>query len=291
MPHQVRSFLWTVTVALTLAAHPVTAQDRLSDNRLDPRFADTPMITDPFDFNIGGFLIDLNTSAAIGGGSGLGSVIRLEDLLGLDEDQSLLRLGFRWDFAHRHSIGVTWFSISRGASGYFDATVDFVDLRFIGTYESEFDVDYYGLEYRYSLINNNRIDAGFSAGINTFDIYAAIEGDAYLIAEIPSNPIVEYHRATADIIAPVPGIGIFLDYALTKKLILSSGFQFVDLSIGGYDGRFLDSRVTLDWFFTRHFGIGGGLAGTDIQVIYTGDDPYRIEYSYSGVLFHLRGSF
>lgn len=291
MHFQPRRLLWTGIVMMAVIVHPVTAQERISENRLDPRFADTPVITDPFDFTLGGFLIDLSTSAAIGGGSGLGSVIRLEELLGLDEEQSLLRLGFRWDFAHRHSIGVTWFSISRGASGLFDETVDFVDLRFIGTYDSDFDVDFYGLDYRYSLINNNRVDAGFAAGINTFDISAAIEGDAYVIAEIPANPIVEYHRATADIIAPVPSVGIFLDYALTKKLIISSGFQFVDLSVSGYDGRFIDVGVTLDWFFTRHFGIGGGLAGTDIQVVYTGDDPYRIEYSYSGVLFHLRGSF
>ncbi len=51
--------------------------------------------------------------------------------------------------------------------GTFDETVDFVDLRFIGTYESDFDVDFYGLEYRYSLINNNRVDAGFSAGCSS----------------------------------------------------------------------------------------------------------------------------
>ncbi|MEE4273512.1 MAG: hypothetical protein V2I67_17695 [Thermoanaerobaculales bacterium] len=291
MHHRFCSVLSAALITMTVTVLPLTAQERLSENRLDPRFADTPMITDPFDFNLGGFLIDLNTSAAIGGSGGLGSVIRLEELLGLDANQSLLRLGFRWDFAHRHSIGLTWFSISRGASGHFDEYVDFVDLRFVGDYESEFDVDFYGLEYRYSLINNNRIDAGFSAGISTFDIYASIEGEAHAIGDVPSTPVIEYRRADADIIAPVPGIGIFLDYALTKKLIISSGFQFVDLSISGYDGRFVDSRVTLDWFFTRHFAIGGGLAATDIQVAYTGDDPYRIDYSYSGILFHVRGSF
>jgi hypothetical protein len=272
-------------------ADPAAAQDKLSQNRLDPRFEDTPMITDPFDFNLGGFLVDLNTSAAVGSGLGFGSIIQLEEILGLEKDQSLLRLGFRWDFARKHSIGLTWFAISRTSSGFFDETIDFDDLRFIGYFESEFDVDYYGLDYRYSLINNNRVDAGFSFGVSTFDFSVGIEGDAYLAAEIPTNPIVEYRRATAEIIAPVPAIGMFIDYALTRRLIMSSRFQFVDLSISGYDGRFLDLQLTVDWFFTRHFGIGGGLASTDISVTYTGDDPYRIDYRYSGILFHLRGSF
>ncbi len=270
---------------------PVGAQEKLSRNRLDPRFADTPMITDPFDFSLGGFIVDLNTSAAVGSGVGLGSIIQLEKILGLDEDQSLLRLGFRWDFARKHSIGLTWFAISRGSTGFFDETVDFVDLRFVGYYESQFDVDYYGLDYRYSLINNNRVDAGFSFGVSTFDFSVGIEGDAYLVGDHPTNPIFEYRGATADIIAPVPAIGMFIDYALTRKLIVSNQIQYVDLSISGYDGRFMDIQVTVDWFFTRHFGIGGGIASTDITVTYNGDDPYRIDYRYSGILFHLRGSF
>lgn len=272
-------------------ASPVDAQEKLSQNRLDPRFEDTPMITDAFDFSLGGFLIDLNTSAAVGSGIGFGSIIRLEEILGLEENKNLLRLGFRWDFAHKHSIGLTWFSISRSSSGLFDETIDFDDLRFVGYFESQFDVDFYGLEYRYSLINNNRVAAGFSFGVSTFDFSVGIEGDAYLIGEIPSNPIIEYHVATADIIAPVPSIGMFIEYAVTRKFIVSSKVQYVDLSISGYDGRFMDVELTVDWFFTRHFGIGGGLASTDITVIYNGDDPYRIDYRYSGILFHLRGSF
>ena len=286
---------WPVVVFFGLLAlvstSPIAAQDKLSQNSLDPRFADTPMITDPFDFSLGGFLVDLNTTAAIGGVGGFGSVIRLEEILGLDEDQTLLRLGFRWDFARKHSIGVTWFSISRGSAGFFDETVDFLDLRFVGFFESQFDVDYYGLDYRYSLINNNRVDAGFSLGVSTFDFSVGIEGDAYLVGEHPTNPIVEYRRAATDIIAPVPAIGMFVDYAVTRKLIVSSKVQYVDLSISGYDGRFMDIQLTVDWFFTRHFGIGGGVASTDIQVTYNGDDPYRIDYRYSGILFHLRGSF
>jgi len=286
---------WSVVVLFGLLvlvfASPVEAQDKLSQNRLDPRFADTPMITDPFDFSLGGFLVDLNTTAAIGGTGGLGSIIRLEEILGLDESQKLLRLGFRWDFARKHSIGVTWFSISRASSGLFDESVDFLDLRFVGFFESNFDVDYYGLDYRYSLINNNRVDAGFSFGVSTFDFSVGIDGDAYLINEHPTNPIVKYHGAAADIIAPVPAVGMFVDYAITRKLIVSSQVQYIDLSFSGYEGRFTDIQLTVDWFFTRHFGIGGGIASTDIQVAFTGDNPYRIDYRYSGILFHLRGSF
>lgn len=282
-----------VLTVLLMAAftQTVSAQERLSQNQLDPRFSDVPIITDPLDFSIGGFLVDLNTSAAVGGTAGIGSVIRLEEILGLDENQQILRLGFRWDFARQHSIGLTWFSISRASSGFFEESVDFVDLTFVGYYDSKFDVDYYGLDYRYSLINNNRVNAGFSFGISTFDFSVAMEGDAYLIGDVPTNPIIEYHVATADIIAPVPAIGMFIEYAVTRKLIVSSKVQYINLSVSDYDGRFMDLELTFDWFFTRHFGIGGGVASTDITVAYNGDDPYRIDYRYSGVLFHLRGSF
>ena len=291
MSSRIQALVVLVGLLLVVLVHPAWAQEKLSQNQLDPRFEDTPIITDPFDFSVGGFLVDLNTSAAFGGSSGLGSVIRLEETLGLDESQQLLRIGFRWDFARKHSLGLTWFSISRGSTGLFDEEVDFVDLRFVGYYNSTFDVDYYGLDYRYSLINNNRVNAGFSFGISTFDFSVGIDGDAYLIAEIPTQPIVKFHAASADIIAPVPAIGMFIEYAITKRLIVSSKVQYVDLTVSGYDGRFMDLEFTVDWFFTRHFGIGGGVASTDISVAYTGDDPYRVDYRYSGILFHLRGSF
>jgi len=43
------------SVLALVFASPAAAQDKLSQNRLDPRFADTPMITDSFDFSLGGF--------------------------------------------------------------------------------------------------------------------------------------------------------------------------------------------------------------------------------------------
>jgi hypothetical protein len=281
----------TAAVLLVAFAPTLAAQSRLSENALDSRFSDVPVITDPFDFTLGGYIIDLDTAAAIGNNKGVGSLIRLEEILGLESHQQLLRVGFRWDFARKHSIGLVWFSISRGAIGEFDETIDFEDLRFVGEYESQFDVDYYGLDYRYSLINNNRVDAGFSLGVSTFDFSVALEGEASVIGGDEPDPEIEYRQAAADIIAPVPAIGMFIDYAVTRRLIVGSSVQFVDLTISGYQGRFMDLAFTVDWFFSRHFAIGGGLASTDISVTYTGDDPYRVDYRYSGVLFHLRGSF
>lgn len=260
-------------------------------NTPDPRFADTPILTDSVDFIVGGYLIALDTSAALGGAYGLGSVLQLEEILGLDTHQNLLRLGIDWNVARKHSIGLTWFDISRSASGFFEESVDFLDLTFAGHYESTFNVSYYGFEYRYSLINNNRIDAGFSLGVSTFDLSVSIAGEATVIGDDPSQPEIEVREAAADILAPVPAFGMFIDYAITRRLIVGSTVQYIDLTVGDYDGRFMDLAFTVDYFVSRHFSIGGGLASTDITFADTGDDPYRIDYRYSGVLFHVRGSF
>jgi hypothetical protein len=57
-------------------------------------------------------------------------------VLGFDDNQGPLRLGFRWDLARTHSLGLTWFSISRDSSGEFDEPCDFLDRRFMGAFES-----------------------------------------------------------------------------------------------------------------------------------------------------------
>jgi hypothetical protein len=52
-----------------------------------------------------------------------------------------------------------------------------------------------------------------------------------------------------------------------------------------------DSRITFDYYISRHVGIGGGLSTTDISVSKSGEDPFRVQYEYSGVLFYVTTVF
>jgi hypothetical protein len=67
-----------VVVVVAIRAGTAEEQDRLADNRPDPRFEDSPVITDLFDFSLGGSSVDYNTTAAVGTGDVFGSLRPLE---------------------------------------------------------------------------------------------------------------------------------------------------------------------------------------------------------------------
>ena len=257
----------------------------------DARFVDTPLLTDRFSLSMGGFLMSFDSSAAAGVGSGLGGLIDIEELLGIDPNQNVFRLDGLYRFDHHNSVAFGYWGVRRSAEGAFSATVDFLDLEFVGDYSSESTIRCYQLTYRRSLVNNGRIDAGLTFGIGTFAIGLEIEGEVEVIGDDPDNPAIEGATAIEDIIAPVPAVGLFIDYALGPRWLLRAHAAVLDLDVSDYSGRFIETRLTMDFYFSRHFGVGGGISNTDLKVSYDGEDPFLFDYNYSGFLVYLSTSF
>jgi len=258
----------------------------------DPRFANTPVLTDRFSLGIGGYLIDLNTVASAGVGSGIGSVIILEELLGLEPNQTLFRVDGLYRFSPRHSLSFGFFDLHRSSGGEFDEPVDFLGARFVGDFESRFNMLVLGAVYRYSFINDGRVEAGITAGVTAFDFGIGIRGEVTVIPDNPDDsPREEQGSEEHDVLAPVPAVGMFINYAFTPKLVFRAGAQFLTLDVAEWEGWFIDTHITVEYFFSEHVGVGGGFSGTDIRVVYNGEDPFRFEYRYNGILGFLALSF
>jgi hypothetical protein len=257
----------------------------------DPRFADTPQITDRLVFNLGGYLTEFSSTASAGSGSGIGSAINLEQL-GLKDESDVLRFDGLYRFNAKNALVFGYYGFSRDASGELDEEIDFLGLRFVGDYYASNDVDAYTIGYRRSLINTGRIDAGLSLGLSTFDFRVALEGEVVVIGDGNDPlPIIERRVSAKDLLAPVPSVGMFINYALSPRLILNLAAGFFDLDIDDYDGRYLEIRASIDWFFARHWGLGFGLGNTDVRVVNSGDNPYRFDYQYDGFLLYLSASY
>jgi hypothetical protein len=275
-----------VVVSASLAA-PVEAQIK-GQVIADPRFAETPILTDRFNLSLGGYLIDFDSQAAVGFGSGVGSIINLEELLGLDTSQQVFRLDGMYRFNRHNSIAFTYYGVRRTSSGEFEETIDFLDLDFVGRFEAETTVNLYAFTYRRSFVNNGRTDAGMSFGLSTFDMSVGLEGEVRIIGSDPDEPpLIEERGGREGIIAPVPTLGMFIDHALSPRWILRASAGFLDLDIGDYSGRYIETQITVDFFVSKHVGVGGGLSGSDIKVSYSGDDPFRFDYRFSGFVFYL----
>lgn len=111
-----------------------------------------------FSINLGAFASTIDSSMRIGA-NGIGVDIDLEDLLGLESDQSVFRIDAVWRFSQnrRHRFDLSWFSYHRSSTKKVqdDFEVENPDGSIItipvdSTVNSTFDIDIYKGEYSYS---------------------------------------------------------------------------------------------------------------------------------------------
>ena len=63
------------------------------------------------------------------------------------------------------------------------------------------------------------------------------------------------------------------------------------MAIGDIDGRLVDTRLSIDYFFSRHVGIGLGVNGTDLRYKDSGDKPVLAEYRQNGAVAYVSLAF
>ena len=280
---------FVVACAVPALADPLDGQDH-----------ESRVLSDNWYFSLGWFGADISTDVAFGFGDHIGTSIRLEDELQLAENKDSARLGFKYRFNRKHAISLGAFRINRTATSVIEDDIEVQGpgeddgLRFgVGaTLDSTLDADFLGIYYNYSFYNNGKIDAGINVGFSTYDFGLDLAGQAELIDE-DGNPIggTEFRSTSESVVAPVPAYGIFLNSAIRKNVIFTFTSQGLHLDVGDIEGRVSDTRGTVEWFFLKNFGVGGGVTNTNIEVQETGEDPFRVEYDYGGFVFYFAGVF
>ena len=265
--------LFAVFLLLATLVPVATAQE-------SEEIQETRYLGDRFSIRIIGGLVDLNTDVAAG--QGLGALIDLEDVLGFDEQISTFGLeGFyRFTKNRKHAIQFRYANFDRDAHAVVEGSVPILDLEFTGAIASEFVNQVATVEYQYSFINNGKTEAGISAGLAVYKYDLVLAGEI-VIDNDPEQ--TEFRSENVDVIAPVPGVGFFINQALRKNLILELKTSFVDLEIGEHNGRIFSTWVSLTWFFSRHVGFGLGLSGSDVIYEKAGDTKIKVNMRQSSI--------
>jgi len=199
----------------------------------------------------------------VSAGRDLGALVNLEDLLGFDDQVTTWSLDafFRLTKNQRHTIRVSYADYSRDAYAAVEGTVPIFDVEFLGELDSSFGNRIGTVIYQYSFTNTKKTEAGIAAGLGFYDYSLSLSG-RYIIGNDPN--LAEFGRRSEQVLAPVPTVGFFVNYAILPSLILDFRTSFIDLSIGVHEGRIFNNSANLTWYFSRHFGLGLGLAGSDV---------------------------
>jgi len=248
----------------------------------DTNWSVHPALTDRWTFQLGAFHPKIETSARLNSATGgIGTQLSFESELGMSDTKTTgtflagVRLGERW------RMEFEYFTLSRDGSRVANRSINWGNQTFaINTVVgSSFDTDIYRLSGGYSFVKDKQKEFGISLGLHATDISASI-GAGTVGAQ------------QADVLAPLPTIGIYGAYAFSPKWLLSGRVDYFSLSSGDYDGSLVNFTAGLDYRFTRNFGVGAGWRYVDYDLTVT-KTRYNggITYKFNGPTLYASVSF
>jgi hypothetical protein len=220
--------------------------------------------------DFGGAINEVATNAALSGSQGLGVTVNFEDVFDLPGSKTTFRLvGTARITEGRSYIDFGYVDINRSASRIIEQDIDWGDYTFQAGAQvaARFATQFIYVAYRYDFLHEEKIRISGSAGITYLNIETSLSGQAsYDDPNDPGPPVVDFFASEASQGAPVPLIGLNLDWALTRRLVLRTNSRFFRINFAGIDGGLYETGVRLNWYFAKYFGMGLGFDRTNLKL-------------------------
>ena len=229
---------------------------------------------DRLSFNLGAFNVNFDSVARVSGDT-LGTRIRFEDALGLDDTEVVLRLDASYRFAERSSVQIEYIDLSRDGTNTIDREIIIDDTTYtVGSrLDTSFDYRALKLAYTHSIWQTSAYDIGLSAGLLVFDLDLQVVSDSGL-------------REGDDDTSPFPMLGLRGSWQLQPQLFLRVHLEYFTIDSGDVDGQLEDYLVALEYRFKEGWGAGLGYNYLDLEVENT-DSRDEFFYEYDGLMLYL----
>lgn len=234
-----------------------------------------------FEVRLGGFF-SYNDSSIRVGTSAVAVDIDVEDVLDIDESVNAWRVDMAWRFSDnkKHRLDLSWFAINRDKKRTLRKDIEIGDNTIVlGTdIDSYVDLDVYQLAYSYSFFQDERVDLAWNLGLYIMPIDFGIEADGYAKRETTEN-----------FIAPMPVVGLRMDFALSHDWYLRSGFNVMYLEYDSYIGSIMQTNLAVEYVPYDHWAMGLGYDTFNVTVKSDGDDDLNVDLEgkfymkYSGI--------
>lgn len=265
-----------IAAALTIAATPAA--------RADDFAGDVPT---RIWIDLGGASNGISTTAALTGKSGVGASVDFEDVFELPGTKYTARLfGTARISEHRRYIDFGFVDINRSGSTVIEEDIKWGDYTFQanGQMTAKFRSSFIYCAYRYDFLNVEKVHIAGSAGLSWTQLSASLIGEGNAL-DPNGVPIAGEFEKKSSIGAPVPLIGLNVDWAITKRLILRSYSRVFGLNLSTIKGNVFESGLHLNWLFVRHFGLGLAYDKNEIKIkeFKTGDNKGKFDYRVTGI--------
>jgi hypothetical protein len=222
----------------------------------------------------GGFFPSFSSKIAINGENVIPPPIEVEDVLGVEDSNSVGWAGVQWHISHRSSLEFEIFKLDR--DGFIDLVPEPVEVGDLmiesGSIDTAFDVGISRLTYGFSLVRSERMDLQVQGGLHIADLSVALQLSGAVcdvsIGETPPCPAGQTSPLQSEeVTAPLPHFGASFAYALTPTI--AARFQAIGFAIelDSLDGSLVEVDADIAWQPWRNFGMGVGFRyfNTDVK--------------------------
>ena len=283
---QVITFMAALTLLLSI-------QPVLANEATETETSNYSKELDKYYLRLGAF-INLRSETTLAADTGylLGAIIDTSQTLGQSADSVTPRIDGYWRYHPRHSLGFTIFSVNQNGNKVLEEDLRWDEEYLFGAgtnVDSYLDLDIFKIDYTYSFYRSEKVELGVSGGLHVTGVSAGISGEA-TVYDNDGNTIIDtrFVDESVSVTAPLPVVGIKLNYNFTPKARFMFKTDLFALEISDYRGVLQDTSLLFEYKPWKHVGFGAGInaLNLDIEENYDQGDV-SIENEIAGALVYV----
>jgi hypothetical protein len=252
-------------------------------------------VPDKIRISLGGIAADTYTDAALGSTTaGLGATINFEDIFNLPESKDTWRFELNWRINKRQFLDFGYLELNRSGSRVLQDDVEWGDFIFQanGKVTATFDTNFPYAAWRYAFLDLPQVRISGSAGFNYLSIGSKLEASGN-VTDLNGTPVAGTVEEEVKVAAPVPQLGLQIDWALTKRLAVLMYTRQIYVNFSGINGGIGETAARLQWWYAKHAGVSFGLdkESIDLKSYETGDTRARFRYEVRGWSLYFNFAF
>ncbi|MDA6072540.1 hypothetical protein NJT12_23240 [Flavobacterium sp. AC] len=236
-------------------------QNDNSENPQDYDATDLPWHDRRFKVTAGAFFPVNNTEIEVGTNNGnRGTKIDLENDLGFSKSSASFMATFDWRISKRSRLGFEYFALDRSSTKTLEKDITFGENTYhINTRVTAFfDVQIARIAYGYAFLVKPKYEIGLLIGAHVLFTDLGLRVDA--------NQAVTEYRDSFNFTAPLPDVGIWGEFVLTKRFGLYVNANYLALKIDDIDGRIISYNLSLLYNVHKNFSLTAGYTGLNFKV-------------------------
>jgi hypothetical protein len=249
-------------------------------------------VPDKFRITLGGYSVFRydGTMSLTDPDLGAGITISPEDTLGLDNEQTVLRLTGHYRFTKEHALTYSWYRISSQANKTLTEEFDWLDedgnpitIPVGVKIDSSLDLNIFKVGYLWSFHHSDKVELALGAGLHVTRIAVGLHAST-----TSSGGEAEDIAVTV----PLPVVSLALTYAITPKLSWAIKSEAFVLKYEDWEGLYTDVTLVMEYRVHKNVGLGIGLGSNSLKITEeTPDHNFSFDNRITGVLIYAAAYF